>query len=77
MVRRNRLDPKDKAVLEFLYGEGCPCTVQEIAKGVNMNWVSTKTHLKKLAEHEFVLEVERPNKTMWEFNYDKQKEAED
>lgn len=73
MPRKNRLTPDDKAILDYLYQQGCPCSVQEIAGATNMNWVTTNAHLKKLNAKgmEYVLKIERPKKSMWQFNFEK------
>jgi len=73
MPRKGKFTPADKEILDYLYSQGHPCSVQEIAQAVNMNWVTTNAHLKKLSAKpmEYVLKIERPNKSMWQFNFEK------
>ena len=70
MVSKERLNPRSKAILEWLYSKGVPCTIQEISDGVNVSWGAAKAHLDMLESYKFVVKVKRPKKIMYEFNYE-------
>lgn len=72
-MAKKGFDPKDKAILEFLYFEGdLPATVQEIAEATNLTWPTVKKRLSGLKRGKYVKQVNRENKVLWKFNHKKQ-----
>jgi hypothetical protein len=68
---RDKFDPIDREILEFLYSEGAPCTIQDVVDGTeNIEWMTAKNRLMKLKSAGAVKTVHRPNKILFQFNYD-------
>jgi len=70
MVRKGKLDMRDKEIIRNLQVRGWPTTTTELAKATDMSWNTVRTHLKELKSHGLVISVKRPKKTLWQINYD-------
>ncbi len=74
MPNEPKMDGTDKDILDFLRTEKVPCSVQEIADGTEIDWMTINNRLNKLATKSYVKKVPRPNKALWQFNFEKYKQ---